>query len=477
VADVSDSALTFEFDPSSVTASTYTVTATVTDSENAIFTAIIFVQVVAELETLSATDDFDGDGIPDSLEGFSDKDQDGIPDYLDAIDACNIMVHDVSSQDKNLMETEAGVCIRRGNLSLSAEAGGALLTDEDVTAIAGISADASAVNVGGIVDFVAYGLTGSETIDVVLPMRNPIPLNAIYRKFKDGAWTNFVEDENNVLSSAPGEPGICPSPGSDVWQAGLTAGHWCAQLTIQDGGPNDDDGEQNGAVVDPGFVGVLASDNNFPVANDAQINVLFGGTEYSVDLSRIVSDADGDALSLTSATASIGSVTIDGLTITYTPPEGFAGEAPIVYAVSDGNAIASGTIALAVVVNQAPALGEVTGPSVTQGNSATVHVLSSASDNEGDALEVTSASASQGSVVIESNGRLTFTAPTDSSGTVTVTYAVTDSAGNVSEGSFNVTVVEKAKFSGGGSNGLFGLLALCVMLWSRQAWLRRRHID
>ncbi|MFK8017910.1 MAG: choice-of-anchor U domain-containing protein [Gammaproteobacteria bacterium] len=34
--------------------------------------------------------------------------------------------------------------------------------------------------------------------------------------------------------------------------------HWCVQLTIEDGGPNDTDGEANGTIVDPGGVGRIA---------------------------------------------------------------------------------------------------------------------------------------------------------------------------------------------------------------------------
>src|SRR5690606_33264833 len=45
-----------------------------------------------------------------------------------------------------------------------------------------------------------------------------------------------------------------PPPGDAQWTLGLTEGHWCVQLTIKDGGVNDDDGLENGAVVDPGAV-------------------------------------------------------------------------------------------------------------------------------------------------------------------------------------------------------------------------------
>jgi hypothetical protein len=80
----------------------------------------------------------------------------------------------------------------------------------------------------------------------------------MYRKYVDGAgWDNFVIDSRNLVASAPGEPGNCPAPGSADYTPGLTAGHHCVQLTIEDGGPNDADGSANRVVRDPGGAAVL----------------------------------------------------------------------------------------------------------------------------------------------------------------------------------------------------------------------------
>jgi hypothetical protein len=91
-------------------------------------------------------------------------------------------------------------------------------------------------------------------VRVVIPQRSAIPANAVYRKFQRGRWVTFVADADNAVHSAAGNPGYCPPPGSSDWTPGLTAGHMCVQLTIEDGGPNDDDGLVNSAVVDPGAV-------------------------------------------------------------------------------------------------------------------------------------------------------------------------------------------------------------------------------
>jgi large repetitive protein len=67
----------------------------------------------------------------------------------------------------------------------------------------------------------------------------------------------FVDDDRNDIHSSQGIEGYCPPPGDTGWQPGMTAGHFCLQLTIEDGGPNDADGEINSAISDPGAVGVL----------------------------------------------------------------------------------------------------------------------------------------------------------------------------------------------------------------------------
>src|SRR5690606_12900442 len=100
--------------------------------------------------------------------------------------------------------------------------------------------------------------TIGQSVRIVLPQASAIPHQPVYRKFINGRWRTFVEDANNELHSAPGNPGYCPPPGNDEWESGLIAGYHCVQLTIQDGGPNDGDGIANAAVEDPGGVGSRA---------------------------------------------------------------------------------------------------------------------------------------------------------------------------------------------------------------------------
>jgi len=95
-------------------------------------------------------------------------------------------------------------------------------------------------------------------VSLSVPLSGPIPANAVYRKYSASAsWYDFEMDANNRVASAPGEANACPLVNSDAYTDGLTAGHMCVQITIEDGGPNDIDGEVNGTIVDPSGIAVL----------------------------------------------------------------------------------------------------------------------------------------------------------------------------------------------------------------------------
>ncbi|MCA0996601.1 Ig-like domain-containing protein [Alloyangia pacifica] len=70
----------------------------------------------------------------------------------------------------------------------------------------------------------------------------------------------------------------------------------------------------------------------------------------------------------------------------------------------------------------------------------TIDVLSNDSDPDGDDLTVTSATATNGSVVINGDGTLTFTPDADYNGDAEITYTIEDPAGNSATGNVAVTV-------------------------------------
>ncbi|AJQ93342.1 DUF4347 domain-containing protein [Gynuella sunshinyii] len=251
---------TFEFDPSVLKAGRYRLQLTVTDSEGASDTARLYFQVVAALPTLIGSTDSDGDGTDDATEGTGDSDDDGIPDYLDNIVATNVLPEQARVTDSFLLECDPGVLCRLGQFAMMSEGGGARLSEDDLSNQSDLKVDKDYDFKGGIFDFEIQDLpTLGQTVRIVLPLTEAIPENAVYRKYQNGEWSNFVEDANNEIHSAPGRLGYCPPPGDDSWVSGMQVGYYCVQLTIEDGGANDADGLVNAVVEDPGAIGVRAS--------------------------------------------------------------------------------------------------------------------------------------------------------------------------------------------------------------------------
>jgi VCBS repeat-containing protein len=347
--DSSDETLTF--DPAMLVPDQYSISITVTDDGNPIETdsSTTFFSVTNIIPDLSS-EDSDGDLVPDDIEGIGDDDGDGIPNYLDNSSVnINVVPSNTAEQDKFLVEGPAGSSVRIGQFSAGSENGGALLTEDDVSTQ--LAVDDEAENVGGVFDFIIDDLsTVGASYSVVLPQTEAIPNFAFYRKYVGGNWVNFVIDDKNSVSSAEGESGYCPPPEADEWQLGLAEGHWCVQLSIEDGGPNDDDGEANGTIVDPGGVAVLITSNHAPIVLDDEIT-----TNTTIALAVNVlsndTDEDGDTLIVSSANANIGvsEVSEFGL-LTYTPVAGYVGRDTIIYSVSDGNGgTAQGTLVINII--------------------------------------------------------------------------------------------------------------------------------
>ncbi len=246
------------FDPSALTQGAYQVSVRVQDSAAGQSQAQLNFKLVATQPVLSADEDTDNDGISDLDEGLNDSDQNGIPDYLDNMPGTNVLPQVGIVTDAYLIECDPGVRCGLGLFALKGNSGGVQILNDELGALVDVIPDATFTPVGGIFDFVINDLpTPGQTVRIVIPQQAPIPANATYRKYQKGQWVSFVQNANNTLHSAPGNPGYCPPPGTADWQPGLTAGHLCVQLGVEDGGPNDDDGLVNSSVSDPGVVSSL----------------------------------------------------------------------------------------------------------------------------------------------------------------------------------------------------------------------------
>ncbi len=321
---------------------------TVTDSAGAPVQASIYFRIIASLPVLDVNTDTDRDGFNDQQEGTGDTDDNGIPNYLDNMPSPNILPQQGNTSNAYLVECDPGVRCGLGLFARGGTSGGVQVLDEEVGQLDGLVVDPAFEPVGGVFDFAIRDLpTPGQSVRVVLPQRAAIPANAVYRKYQRGRWVTFVQDADNALHSAAGNPGYCPPPGAADWTPGLTAGHMCVQLTIEDGGANDDDGLVNSAVVDPGAVSVYF--NTAPVAvNDSASTD--DRTAITINVLVNDQDIDKDALTVISATAQQGTVRIEADNqLRYTPKAGFSGTDQLSYRIRDSKGGEAGAVVTVTV--------------------------------------------------------------------------------------------------------------------------------
>ena len=385
-------------------------------------------------------DDTDGDGIPDNQEGYGDSDGDGIANYLDSSDICNVQPLSNDSLPSYLLEGEFGACFRIGDTAALNKSAGPVINDNT------IPPDDEFNGVGQTVDFIVSGLpVNGSAYRVVIPQQNVIPSNAIYRKYSSmlNRWEDFVNaGEDDTIHSAKGEQGVCPSPSAANWTEGLNVGDWCVRLTISDGGPNDEDGEVNGRIVDPSRLAIVISDNTPPVANEDSLSVNTGDSGILNVLDNDT-DADGDSLILVSASAYVGAVIIENNTLVYMAPEDFSGTDTVLYSISDGNSGVSSTTAVVQAnVNNVPVAQNDTAETDNE-TAITIDVLANDSDADGDVLTITTAESDKGAVQVVDN-KLVFTPQPNDLGLATVNYRIEDSKGSVDEAIVFVTIIARA---------------------------------
>lgn len=150
-------------------------------------------------------------------------------------------------------------------------------------------------------------------------------------------------------------------------------------------------------------------------------------TLVSVNVLANDSDANGDPLALISVTQTNGTASINGPNVEFLPATNFLGTVVLTYTVTDGQGGTNTGLFTISITNRPPiALNDAAG--VTNGVARQLFPLANDSDPDGDALTITNAIASNGSVTINPGGtNLTFTANNSFNGTVT--YTVSDGFG------------------------------------------------
>ena len=472
--NLSTSANEFTFDPAVLAPGIVTLTLNAMDdgSPQLGSSKSLKLLLLAQLPALGETD-ANNNRLPDSAEGYGDPDGNGIPAYLQGDHPCNVIPEQLSRPNSYLAEAQPGICSRKGLLSLQRLDNGIELEDGSM-----LPDDSEGKIVGGLFDFELEGSEYGGSVSIVIPQVQAIPAQAQYRKYVASGWQEFVTDANNQIFSSAGEPGYCPPMGDASWQSGLTEGHWCVQLLIQDGGPNDGDGQANGTIVDPGGVAVKLSANQHPIAQADSFSLPWN-QQHLLDVLANDNDADNDSLYLVQASVSIGEISVsdDKLSLMYTPPEDFIGNAQLSYTVSDGmGGTAMSHAELVVFYNRAPVVND-SSAGTDDRTAIELDVLSTASDPDDDSLTLESAVAQSGSVSITTSQTLSYQPKTGFAGTDIISFSVSDGNGASATAQVVVTVTAYQEVvvenrSSGGAVAPWALALMLLMAGFRRLSLR-----
>jgi hypothetical protein len=342
------------FDPSTLGDTVASAGASVTDSGIGSLStaAAATIKILAAAPVLGDTDS-DGDGVTDADEGFGDSDNDGIPDYQDNIAESYLAPVGDSGQ---VVQSSVGTSIVLGDTAFADGNNEVGIDEEDVG-----TADADYSYLGGLYDFEVSGAEAGASYNVVLPLSEAIPENAVLRKFisETVGWQEFVVDATNAIGSATAASGTCPEPGSTSYADALVVGDNCIQLLIEDGGPNDTDGMVDGTVTDPSGIATLYFG---PPSADSTITIsvteLKAGGSETAEVTVTAVDSDGRSLegmtvtataSLTDSTVGTFSEGAGGVyTATLTPGKS-GGDLTVTATISDGTDSTSVTSASIVI--------------------------------------------------------------------------------------------------------------------------------
>jgi hypothetical protein len=210
----------------------------------------------------------------------------------------------------------------------------------------------------------------------------------------------------------------------------------------------------------------LPASNNPPNAVNDTASVPEDSVNNTLNVLSNDSDVDGQALTITGASASIGTVSVNSGTLRYSPATNFNGTATLTYTVSDGaGGTDSATVTVSVTaVNDAPQALNDTATVLEDSVNNTLNVLSNDSDVDGQTLTITGASASSGTVSINGS-TLRYSPPNNFNGTAALTYTVSDGAGGTDSASVTVTVtsVEEPPAASFTTNTISGTAPLTVL--------------
>jgi hypothetical protein len=183
--------------------------------------------------------------VPVASTAVADSDGDGIPDDIDNVSG-GLQTSNASSNivAQNTDGSAASMKVIAGPIARSEG-----LSSADVSSSTVLPTD-SVAHIGGVYEFDVVNIPpGVSQVKVIIPLTQAVPVNPIYRKLKaDDTWDTY---DSSLVETAAGSLGNCS--GSLSWGA-MTAGHFCARITLTDNDSEnwDRDASGNGQISDPG---------------------------------------------------------------------------------------------------------------------------------------------------------------------------------------------------------------------------------
>ncbi|XOB65557.1 retention module-containing protein [Deferribacteres bacterium DY0037] len=256
---------------------------------------------------------------------------------------------------------------------------------------------------------------------------------AIQQALERGENIEDLED-----ATATGEEDLANSFALSFLPGDMTQGNVGAYLLdASDVGNGADDGlfaDEQGSNGEDSTIPVAVADNA-TVNEDGTITIAVLDNDY---------DEDGDTLTVSIATQPANGIVVvnsDG-TVTYTPAADYNGTDSFTYTVSDGKGgtdIATVNLTVNPVNDNPVAVDDIV--TLDEDAATVINVLDNDSDLDGDDLTVSIATQPEhGTVVVNSDGTVTYTPAADYNGTDSFTYTVSDGKGGTDTATVNLTV-------------------------------------
>ncbi len=303
--------------------------------------------------------------------------------------------------------------------------------------------------------------TGTITIDIAAVNDPPVPVNKNFSIIQDQTLTIQLADllEGASTGAANEADSLMVNSIGDPTQAGATTDlNGVVTYTPPSGFTGTDtftytigDGSDEGSATVTVNIGVQPS----PVAGNANLSVT-EDIANTIDLATLLSGGATDTLSVTT-NGSIGSASISGTILTYTPNADENGSDTIVYTASNNGGSDTGTITVSVAAVNDPPVADDDSFSADQNTTLTISLAdlldgdTTGAANEADTLTIVSVSQPNNPNASTSlNGVVTYTPEPGYTGNDTFTYTLSDGT-DTDTATVTITVNEIAPVAADGS--------------------------